>query len=70
LTGVAVADGRYVLYRVTRVVTPATVDAEAKKALRKQLDQAQGGEEARIRLEALKRKAKIQINAKALEQGG
>jgi peptidyl-prolyl cis-trans isomerase D len=68
--GVAVPDGRYVLYRVSRVISDASVDAEAKKALRRQLDQAQGGEEARLRLEAMKQRAKIQINPKALEQGG
>jgi peptidyl-prolyl cis-trans isomerase D len=68
-TGVAGPDGRYVLYRVTRVVTDASLDAEAKKALRRQLDQAQGAEEARARLEAMKQKAKIQINPKALERG-
>jgi peptidyl-prolyl cis-trans isomerase D len=69
-TAVAAPDGRYVLYRVSRVVTDTSVDAETRKALRRQLDQAQGGEEARSQLEALKQKAKIQINPKALEQGG
>jgi ABC-type cobalamin transport system ATPase subunit len=59
-----------VLYRVTQVISDASVDAEAKKALRRQLDQAQGGEEARLRLEAMKQRAKIQLNPKALEQGG
>jgi peptidyl-prolyl cis-trans isomerase D len=68
--GVANPDGRYLLFRVSKVVSDQTVNAEARKALGRQLDQAIGREEFEARLASLKQKADVQINPKAIEKGG
>jgi peptidyl-prolyl cis-trans isomerase D len=68
--GAASPDGRYVLFRVSKVVSDETVSAEARKALGRQLDQAIGRQEFEARLASLKQKADVQINLKAIERGG
>jgi hypothetical protein len=46
------------------------VNAEARKALGRQLDQAIGRQVFEARLASLKQKADVQINLKAIEKGG
>jgi peptidyl-prolyl cis-trans isomerase D len=66
-TGLAVPDGRYVVYRISRVVNVETVDAEARKALGRQLEQAVGVESDAARLSSLKQRADVKVNPKAIE---
>jgi peptidyl-prolyl cis-trans isomerase D len=68
--GVGSLDGRYLLLRVSKVVSDETVNAEARKALGRQLDQAVGRQEFEARLASLKQKADVRINRKAIEKGG
>jgi len=68
--GAANPDGGYVLFRVSKVVNDETVNAEARKALGRQLDQAIGRQVFEARLASLKQKADVQINPKAIEKGG
>ena len=58
------------LFRVSKVVNDATVNAEARKALGGQLDQAIGRQVLEAHLASLKQKADVQINRKAIEKGG
>ena len=66
--GLETPDGRYVIYRVTKVTSVDTVDAESRKGLARQVDQASGMEAAAATLANQKKKADIQINRKAIDK--
>jgi peptidyl-prolyl cis-trans isomerase D len=66
--GVPAPDGRYVIYRISRVTEADEVDPAARRQLAQQLDQFLGREEEAARLSSLKAKADVRINAKALER--
>jgi peptidyl-prolyl cis-trans isomerase D len=67
--GVADPDGRYVLYRISKVVAPEAADAQARKALGRQLEQALGREESQARIASLRQKANVELYPKAIEKG-
>jgi peptidyl-prolyl cis-trans isomerase D len=66
--GVPVPDGRFVIYRISRLVEVQTVDAEARKMLAGQVARVSGMESNEARLESLKRRSNVQINRKAIER--
>jgi peptidyl-prolyl cis-trans isomerase D len=66
--GLSTPDGRYVIYRVSRVVDVQTVDAEARKMLARQFEQVLGMEAETARLRGIKERSKVEINAKAIEK--
>lgn len=66
--GMTAPDGRYVIYRISRIVDVATVDAEARKMLARQLEQMFGVEAEAARLSGLKAGTKVKINEKAIEK--
>jgi peptidyl-prolyl cis-trans isomerase D len=68
-TGVSTPDGRYVIYRISHIVDVATVDAEARKMLARQLEQVFGMEADSARLRVLKTRTDVKINEKAIEKG-
>jgi peptidyl-prolyl cis-trans isomerase D len=68
--GMSAADGSYVIYRIGRVVDVATIDAEARKTLARQLEQIVGMEAETARLNGLKQRTDVQINPKAIEKSG
>ena len=68
--GLSTPDGRYVIYRVSRIVDVDTVDAEARKMLARQLEQVLGMEAETARLNGLKQRTDVEINQKAIEKSG
>jgi peptidyl-prolyl cis-trans isomerase D len=66
--GLSTPDGRYLIYRVSRIVDVATVDAEARKMLARQLEQVLGMEAETARLNGLKQRTNVEINQKAIEK--
>lgn len=61
-------DGRYVVFRISRVVEASGMDAAQRKSLGRQVEQMAGMESASSALESQKRKAEVEINAKALDR--
>ncbi len=68
--GLATPDGRYVIYRISRIVEVETVDAEARKTLARQLEQVVGWRPRPARLTSLKQRTDVRINQKAMEKSG
>ena len=68
--GMSTPDGRYVIYRVSRIVDVQTVDAEARKMLARQLEQVFGMEADTARLNGLKQRTDVKVNPKAIEKSG
>jgi len=66
--GLEAPDGRYVIYRVSKVTNVETVDAEARKGFTQQVDQVSGMEAVAASLASQKKKADVQINPKAIEK--
>jgi peptidyl-prolyl cis-trans isomerase D len=66
--GLSTPDGRYVIYRISRIIDVQTVDAEARKTLARQLEQMLGMEAESARLRGVKERTKVEINAKAIEK--
>ncbi len=66
--GLAAPDGRYVIYRISRVADVEMVDAEARKALARQLEQVAGVESDAARLSSLKQRTDVKVNPKAIEK--
>ena len=66
--GLTTAEGRYVVYRVSKVVDVDTVGPEQRKAIAAQLDGIAGQEILQARINHLKSKADVRIDAKKLEQ--
>jgi peptidyl-prolyl cis-trans isomerase D len=66
--GITAPGGRYVVYRVSKVVDVDTVDPAQRKAIAKQLDPIAGQETLAARLGNLKQNADVKIDAKKLEK--
>lgn len=67
--GVPVSQGRFVIYRVTRVKDVADVNPEQRKALAKQLVQMIGQEQYIAYLASLRERADVKVDRKKLDQG-
>ncbi|MGH8768339.1 MAG: SurA N-terminal domain-containing protein [Burkholderiales bacterium] len=67
--GVPAAQGRYVVYRITKVKDVTAVDPEQRKALGKQLAEMVGQEQYVAYLASLRERADVKIDRKRLEQG-
>jgi len=68
-TGVPVSQGRFVIYRITKVKDVAETNPEQRKALAKQLTQMIGQEQYIAYLASLRERADVKIDRKRLEQG-
>ncbi len=68
-TGMPVSQGRFVIYRVTKVKDVAETNPEQRKALAKQLTQMIGQEQYIAYLASLRERADVKIDKKKLEQG-
>ncbi len=67
--GVPAAQGRFVVYRVTKVKDVTAVDTEQRKALGKQLAEMVGQEQYVAYLASLRERADVKVDRKRLEQG-
>ena len=67
--GVPVSQGRFVIYRLTKVKDVAETSPEQRKALAKQLTQMIGQEQYIAYLASLRERADVKIDKKKLEQG-
>ncbi|HKB82635.1 MAG TPA: SurA N-terminal domain-containing protein [Burkholderiales bacterium] len=67
--GVPVSQGRFVIYRVTKVKDVAETNPEQRKALQKQVTQMIGQEQYIAYLASLRERADVKIDRKKLEQG-
>jgi peptidyl-prolyl cis-trans isomerase D len=68
--GVPAAQGRFVLYRITKVKDVTAIDPEQRKALGKQLAEMVGQEQYVAYLASLRERADVKIDRKRLEQDG
>lgn len=68
-TGVPVSQGRFVIYRISKVRDVTETSAEQRKALAKQLAQMIGQEQYIAYLASLRERADVSIDKKKLEQG-
>jgi len=66
--GVAAPDGRYVLYRIAKVIDSDQVDSQVRRNLARQMEQAIAQEVAAALLQSWKKDAKVDINPKAIEK--
>src|SRR3954451_20275451 len=66
--GLPVQGGRYVIYRVSKVVDVDTVDPEQRKQIAKQLEPIAGQETLAARIGSLKQNAGVKIDEKKLEK--
>lgn len=67
--GVPVSQGRFVIYRITKVKDAGETTPEQRKALAKQLTQMLGQEQYIAYLASLREHADVKIDNKKLEQG-
>ena len=67
--GVPAAQGRFVVYRITKVKDLTAIDPEQRKALGKQLAEMVGQEQYVAYLASLRERADVKIDRKKLEQG-
>ena len=67
--GVPVSQGRFVIYRVTKVKDVTDVNPEQRKALAKQLTQMIGQEQYIAYLASLRERANVKVDRKKLDQG-
>jgi peptidyl-prolyl cis-trans isomerase D len=67
--GVPAAQGRFVVYRITKVKDVTAVDPEQRRALGKQLAEMVGQEQYVAYLASLRERADVKIDRKKLEQG-
>lgn len=67
--GVSAPDGRYVIYRITKVIDSDQVDAQVRSSLARQMEQAAAQELASATLQSWRKDAKVKINRKAIEKG-
>jgi peptidyl-prolyl cis-trans isomerase D len=68
--GVPASQGRFVVYRISRVNDVAAVDPARKKALARQLAQTAGQEQFQAYIASLRNRTDVKIDRKKLEQGG
>jgi peptidyl-prolyl cis-trans isomerase D len=67
--GAPVSQGRFVIYRVTKVTDGAATTVEQRNALAKQLAQMIGQEQYSAFLASLRERADVKIDKKKLDQG-
>ncbi len=67
--GVAAAQGRFVIYRITKVKDVSAIDPQQRKALGKQLAEMVGQEQYAAYLSSLRERVDVKIDRKRLEQG-
>ncbi|HVY04818.1 MAG TPA: SurA N-terminal domain-containing protein [Burkholderiales bacterium] len=67
--GAPVSQGRFVIYRISKVKDVTETNAEQRKALAKQLTQMIGQEQYIAYLASLRERAEVKIDRKKLEQG-
>ena len=67
--GVPVSQGRFVIYRVTRIKDVADANPEQRKALAKQLTQMIGQDQYIAYVASLRERADVKIDRKKLDQG-
>ncbi len=65
--GHTLADGRFVVFRISRVVEASSINPEQRKALGSQVEQMVGMESAVSAVVSQRQKADVKINAQALE---
>ena len=68
--GLPAPGGRYVIYRVSKVVDVENVDPEQRKTIAKQLEPIAGQETLAARMSHLKQNADVKVDAKKLEKAG
>jgi peptidyl-prolyl cis-trans isomerase D len=68
--GVEAQGGRYVLYRISKVIDVETVDPAQRKSLVQQLGPVLGQEAFAARVSSLKQKADVKVDEKKLEKAG
>jgi peptidyl-prolyl cis-trans isomerase D len=66
--GVEAQGGRFVLYRISKVVDGESIDPQQRKALAKQLDPLVGQEGLAARMSDLKQKADVKVDEKKIEK--
>jgi peptidyl-prolyl cis-trans isomerase D len=67
--GVPVSQGRFAIYRISRIKDVANADPEQRKALAKQLTQMTGQEQFTAYVASLRQRADVKIDRKKLDQG-
>jgi peptidyl-prolyl cis-trans isomerase D len=68
--GQEIAGGRFVLYRIGKVIDTDAIDPEQRNALAKQLGPVAGQEALAARVSDLKQKADVKIDEKKIEKAG
>jgi len=68
--GVPAQQGRFVIYRISKVKDVGDIDPAQKKALARQLAQMAGQEQYQAFISSLRERADVKIDHKKLEQGG
>lgn len=68
-SAVGAEQGRYVLYRISKVKDVTAVDPEQEKALGRQLSQMAGDEQFRAYVSSLRERADVKVDRKKLEAG-
>jgi peptidyl-prolyl cis-trans isomerase D len=66
--GVTAPDGRYVIYRISKVAEAGAVDEQMRRGLARQMERAIGQEVAVAALQNWKKAADVKINRKAIEK--
>jgi peptidyl-prolyl cis-trans isomerase D len=66
--GIEAQGGRFVLYRISKVIDGESIDPQLRKALAKQLDPLAGQESLAARMSDLKQKADIKVDEKKIEK--
>jgi peptidyl-prolyl cis-trans isomerase D len=67
-TGVEAQGGRFVLYRISKVIDNDSIDPQQRKALAKQLGPVAGQETMAARMSDLKQKADVKVDEKKIEK--
>jgi peptidyl-prolyl cis-trans isomerase D len=66
--GAPAPDGRYVIYRISKVVEGTAVDEQMRQGLARQIERTTAQEVASATLESWKKAADVKINKKAIEK--
>jgi peptidyl-prolyl cis-trans isomerase D len=66
--GVAAPDGRYVIYRISKVIEANAVDEQTRNGLARQMERSVGQEVAAASLQNWRKAADVKINKKAIEK--
>jgi len=66
--GQTLPDGRYVLFRISRVIEASSMDPTQRRSLGRQVEQMVGTQSASAAVASQKQKAEVKINSKALER--